>query len=83
MKIIFDEKEKGSHGDPNDPENTPEKIIERHRKKLTKLGKFMGADKVEYVDGHKREAYIITKGKKKITLVARGNGFDGGWLEIG
>ncbi len=82
MEIIFNEEEAVSWGDPDDPRNTPEKLVERRRAGLIKLGEFVGAERIEFVPEHKRDIYILTKGGKKLSIIARGNGFDGGWLEV-
>ena len=83
MEIIFDEKRLSKYGDPDDPDNTPEKLVERTRSTLQRFGEFVGADKIEFRDEHKKEVFIITKGDKVITLTAQGDGVDGGWLNIG
>ena len=82
MKVIFDKKKTMSHGDKNDPDNTPKKLVERWRADLTKMGKFMAADSIEFRDEGKSQLYIITKKGKKLTLAAYGNRFDGGYLVI-
>lgn len=82
MKIIFNEKEVGSFGDLKDPENTPTKLIERKRESLKFIGKFIGADSIEYVDNDKSEDYLITKKGKILKLSIHGNHFDGGWMNV-
>jgi hypothetical protein len=82
MEIIFDEKIIKASGDPKSTHNHPDALVERFRTQLELLGNFIGADKVEYEDSHKKESYIITKEKKVLTLTAYGNALDGGWLGI-
>ena len=82
MKIIFNKEKAGSFGKDDDSNNTAEKLIERTRSKLTKLGEFIGADYVEYVDLDKMEKYIITKEGKTLTLMICGNPIDGGWMSV-
>jgi hypothetical protein len=56
---------------------------ERHRKVLQRLGDFFGVAEVRYGDYHKREEYTLVMGDgSAICLAAKGNGFDGGWLNI-
>jgi len=82
MEIIFDETNIGASGDPTSKENKPAQKIERFKGKLEKLGKFIGADKIEYQDHGKREMYILTKGEERLTLIIEGNQFDGGYLTL-
>ena len=82
MEIIFDEANVAASGDQKSEGNMPEELIARHKEKLTALGAFMGAEKVEYEDLDKRERYVISKGKEVLTLTVNGNGSDGGWMNI-
>lgn len=82
MKLIFDEKEVRSYGDIDDPKNTPDKLVDRLKAKLTKIGDFMNADSVKYVEGHKNELLVIIRGNQKLTLLAHGNAADGGYITV-
>lgn len=82
MKIIFDKEKAGRWGVPNDPHNTADKLIKRREKTLETLGRFVGADCIEYIDDDKVETYLITKAKKILRLDVCGNHFDGGWLNV-
>ena len=82
LKVIFDEKKAGSHGDENDPQNTSAKLIERLNAKLTRIGKFAGADSIHFTDDFKKEKFVLTKGGDKLILMIHGNGADGGYLTV-
>jgi len=69
MKIVFDKK------------GCDSELIELREKQLTKLGSFIEADKIEYVDDGKSEKLVITKKDNTIVLIANGNEL-GGWLSI-
>lgn len=64
---------------------TAEEIVERKETSLRMLGEFIGLgenDSIEYVDHGKGEDYIITKDGRSFILQARGNQFDGGFLNF-
>jgi len=82
LELIFDEKELRSHGDIDDPQNTPDILVERMKAKLTKLGKFMHADSIKYVEDHKTEMFVVARGDKKLIIIAHGNAIDGGYITI-
>lgn len=82
MEIVFDEANIKASGDPESENNKPEQLVQRYREKLEKLGEFIGADKVEYIDGHKRETYVITKNGETMKLITKSTPLDGGWLEL-
>ncbi|MCK4824457.1 hypothetical protein KA005_52385 [bacterium] len=72
MKIVI---EKDSYADGE--------ARETHRKVLQRLGDFFGAAEVRYGDYYKREEYILIRDDgSALCLTAKGNGFDGGWLNI-
>jgi len=82
MEIKFDKLQAAQWGRSEDPNNTPEKVLERRESELRTLGEFMGADVIEYEDYGKQEAYIVTKGDKQLRISVMGNQFDGGWISV-
>lgn len=80
--VVFDERLVAAGGDIKNPLNTPEKRIRRRRAMLTKMARFMDADKIEYQDLGKSENYIITRGRKKLNLLIRYNKYQGAFLNI-
>ncbi len=82
MEIILDEESIKTSGHPDQPGNTPEELVQRFKAKLEKMGNFMGADKIEHQERHKKEVYIITKGENRLVITAHGGGSDGGWLGV-
>jgi hypothetical protein len=82
MKIIFDREASASWGNQDDPNNTPEKIVQRREEMLREMGEFMDADSIEYKDLGKQESYIIKKKNKTLALHVSSTSFDGGWMSV-
>lgn len=80
MEIIFNETTIRSSAEQM--EKDPNEAVESFRKSLEKLGNFIGADKIKYVDRDKGELYTITKGTETLILKVSGTPIDGGWLNI-
>jgi len=82
MKVIFNKEAVEAYGNPKDPQNTPQKVVERLNAQLIILGEFAEADEIEYINKKRRELYVLTKNEKTLTITAKGNTFDGGWLTV-
>jgi hypothetical protein len=81
MKIIFDEENIKRDAIRNNI-NPPESLVEEWRNSLKKLGEFIGADSIEYVDEDRGEQYLITKGDNTLVLEIMATRCDGGWMNI-
>ncbi|MFH1667411.1 MAG: hypothetical protein ABH884_00100 [Candidatus Komeilibacteria bacterium] len=68
-------------GDPEDPRNTPEKLIERCKASLMILADLANADRVVFTEQIKGEQYKIVKEGETFILTANPDP-EGAWLNI-
>jgi hypothetical protein len=79
MEIIFDRGKAASWGISADPDNSPQKLVDRTERKLRLLGEFVGAEKVEY-DGD--SIYRLTKQGRTLTISLLSTPTDGAWMNL-